>query len=992
MPQPYREQVSNVAALPVPKAGPALDVVARPVSTFEGAQVDPLTMLGKSLEGFVNPVAQYSVEKDKQDKHIADIEAKAKVATESADKLRAGLVPTDNPNVPAALAPYYLDKLKEASAERLALQSRDLYLSQFSQEYKKPDFNLSEFDAKFRATELAGLTEPHMVGTIGSALDNARGHAQAEYRSFALQRSTEESQSLYSAGLAEIGPSVSPETGFHIWKKAADEYVGRGGTRAEAAKFLLDHVNSISAKWPSPELYELFNQTDPTTGRTIAEMNPGLKDAIANAQKAAEQAQDHAFIKGTMATYEDRKATLDRNLMSGAYASWSPDQLRAEFLPEVSPTGLFRDKGEYSSFVNKVEIQRQELIAKAGRLEKIKSGQAWTLGKDVQTKELNEAAGPLVNALSSTIDDPAKADESRQLMRALQNMVVDYKFDVAHDGLKALVGSVKAAVPKTGEAPSPRFQRLAELYAGFKGSNNPQALSMYFDQDTKDLFETYNHLTVNGSVSSPTALLQAYRMADPAVRAAAEEAMKKPEVNAKIRSEATTTVTSLGRRLYNAVTPDWLGTRLGSLVGNPYAGVAPDTGVLEREAFEEAKRFIAISGTTDPALVAKVVERYTAENFYHDPASNSIVKIPPALNSQATQEGITAYMEMVRNTWGADSNPRLIHMGGDTYRVQLTQPREHVLADVSLNGIVQIHKAKISMSPNELQGLGDLNKKAIDGTLTQQDYTDNEQLIAKATSLSMLPSALTKGVATVREKSLIPVAPEIDAMMKRAAETGSVRLKPVAPGNAETGALVKRFVASKDYGAALTTMGEEVRLTAYKDKAGKSTIGIGYNMDDNAQYLPEDFRKAGIPAESIEAIKAGQMSITPDQAQRLYGAVRPRFEAIAKKVVDKREAGAWDKMASNTKAVLTDMAYQLGGAGLDQYNKGLEQLLKGNLSGSELAVTTLDSKTNVRSTDTRRHNLRKALLSSPTQFEAIVNYAQSKPANQFQYRVAAATQ
>jgi GH24 family phage-related lysozyme (muramidase) len=176
------------------------------------------------------------------------------------------------------------------------------------------------------------------------------------------------------------------------------------------------------------------------------------------------------------------------------------------------------------------------------------------------------------------------------------------------------------------------------------------------------------------------------------------------------------------------------------------------------------------------------------------------------------------------------------------------------------------------------------------------------------------------------------------------------------------------FLKDGNQNAALTALGEGVALRAYKDPARGMNIGIGYNMDANAATLAEDFRRAGIPAEHIEEIKAGTKSISREQAMRLYTAVQPRYEAIAQRGVEKLYPGEWAKLPANQRAVLTDVAYQVGS--IDKFTTAIDAFLQNDMvtGGEHLVVKYKDRNTGDYKTDYGRHNLRLAMLQSPSSF------------------------
>ncbi|QUO26849.1 hypothetical protein KEH57_08045 [Burkholderia cenocepacia] len=158
-------------------------------------------------------------------------------------------------------------------------------------------------------------------------------------------------------------------------------------------------------------------------------------------------------------------------------------------------------------------------------------------------------------------------------------------------------------------------------------------------------------------------------------------------------------------------------------------------------------------------------------------------------------------------------------------------------------------------------------------------------------------------------------------------------------------------------------MGEGLVLKATPDpnpKAGNN-IGYGYNLNANAGTIGEDFRRAGIPATSIDGIKNGSVQITPEQASRLLEVSVPRYEERAKQAVEAVNPGLWTMINKNQKAALTDVAYQVGDVG--QFHKAIGALARKDIAGfnDALKVTYLDKDGNRRE-DQRRNNLRSLMI------------------------------
>ena len=110
----------------------------------------------------------------------------------------------------------------------------------------------------------------------------------------------------------------------------------------------------------------------------------------------------------------------------------------------------------------------------------------------------------------------------------------------------------------------------------------------------------------------------------------------------------------------------------------------------------------------------------------------------------------------------------------------------------------------------------------------------------------------------------------------------------------------------------LVKLHEGMRLFPYKCTAGKLTIGWGRNLDDR-----------GISAEEAEYLLQHDLKLAERDAKQFIG-------------------GVWDTLSEIRKAVLIDMAFNLGLARLSAFKKFKHALVFGEYK--QAAVEMLDSK------------------------------------------------
>jgi hypothetical protein len=392
--------------------------------------------------------------------------------------------------------------------------------------------------------------------------------------------------------------------------------------------------------------------------------------------------------------------------------------------------------------------------------------------------------------------------------------------------------------------------------------------------------------------------------------------------------------------------------------------------------------------------VLKYVNQNIEANYFYEKETGQFVKVPPALNTDAAREAVSSYLSIVKGQEAGkkvnEMNPRLVEKGNGVYDL-FFYPKgvpEKAADNVRLETLLALRNVQKNFTPDELTRMATIRNKVIAGTATPEDLTGSEPLLSKARSLGVWSQDQQRqvddlSVKAAQQRTLTSLETPLRTAMGKGEFNAAEAVKPKGAITAPTAA---QFYASGDLSAALTTMAEGVATVAYKDPSRGTNIGIGYNMDANATTIKDDFRRAGIPPEQIDAIKAGTVHITVDQAMRLYQVVKPRYEGMAKASVDKRYPGEWEKLGDNVKAVLTDLAYQTGDVG--KFSTGLEKLFAGDLSGSGFETKYRDRNTQQYVTDSRRHTLRTAMLTNSTSFQTLLSHAAKQPGNAIQSRLA----
>jgi hypothetical protein len=452
----------------------------------------------------------------------------------------------------------------------------------------------------------------------------------------------------------------------------------------------------------------------------------------------------------------------------------------------------------------------------------------------------------------------------------------------------------------------------------------------------------------------------------------ANELMKDPAFVKSINDKVNRAVVNGGDYVLSLL--PFTGTQKGVANSQPSINIA-----AQQHVRELAMRYPTM-GTVELQERGKA---WVKQNFVWDSNTESAIQVPAGKtteNDVKVLNDFTATKQAELKAKWPDAKLYMQYRGDGQYDVVTTDPAS--IQRVSQEQIDLSFARKHRVADTERATLVDLQRKVRDGSITPQEITTNADLLRRAKEVKAFTEGDLAKLRTVEEKT---ARNTLDAKLGRAVRNigpadGSPtdtsytdrdkasQLMPKGPMLDNKRDVSNLFLKDGNQNAALTALGEGVALRAYKDPARGMNIGIGYNMDANAATLAEDFRRAGIPAEHIEEIKAGTKSISREQAMRLYTAVQPRYEAIAQRGVEKLYPGEWAKLPANQRAVLTDVAYQVGS--IDKFTTAIDAFLQNDMvtGGEHLVVKYKDRNTGDYKTDYGRHNLRLAMLQSPSSF------------------------
>lgn len=937
----------------------------RPVDTYQApAQDATLNGLIDGLRAF-NPALDHYVNLENQ----KDATQAFKAGTSAGQLSDAGLIdaqtggikvppPSADSRVDPAFTDTFAQGYRNAVGLKIGNQVQTDILSAYQEHKNQDGFDPEKFLHEQVAQHTAGLTDPAIVDQVSKSVATTADSVRKDFAQVQFQRLKETAFGNFSA-VADgvLDPTKSLQQMWDGVQQTLEPMRGQMGmmTRPEMADMLLDKINNLSSQAGGrPELFDLFTQfKDPHTGLTLQQMNPKIQSEVTRLQHRAleeqnqriEQAQQTDFFKRTVADEE------------AASQGKQPDI--NDFVNRIGPLNQFKSAGaalaEYRRLQSMADAAQQNVQA----VQSVGTGTAWALDKKDAQAALDTVQQPDVNTLMQVASGKVGGDPSQipQVQQAIKS-IVDItgrsgRSDIANSKLKALIdGTVNAVPPKDG-APSSQFKLAAALYAGMPD----QIRSLYFDEKASNVFGSYVQQRSSG-VDDSQAYHSSYQTVSPEAQKMAKEITSDPQWKTKVAKEVSGLTTSWYQRI--------------PVIGRIFGGSPENEEATSAWARLELEKYYMRNPTASSDQAKTWIQQQVQTNFVYDPINKVDLQVPPNQANDQTQEAIKNYLEKARSQYGEDVSPGLIYGKDGKYTLAafINGAPVHKLADVTFGQIMQETASTKLLSTDERAAMSTLKQKLGNGTATSQDLIDNAALLAKATNLKQISDVTQGQIEKVRGDAFsgalnnvfnFPTMPTSFAGLSGSRLTGQGSKIQVNQAGS--------FLGGGNFSAALTAMGEGLVLKATPDpnpKAGNN-IGYGYNLNANAGTIAEDFRRAGIPATSIDGIKNGSVQITPEQAARLLEVTLPRYTERAKQAVEAVNPGLWMMINQAQKAALTDVAYQVGDVG--QFHKAIGALARKDIAGfnDALKVTYLDKDGNRRE-DVRRNNLRSLMINGPVAF------------------------
>lgn len=954
-PQPVRTQVvahphEYLRALPA--GNPELDGLVRGL-----AGINP------ALSRFVD--RRLDEERQQQGQQVDDrVKADAEQVQDPLGALRGEAKPLPA-DVPPAYDQHYRRAYGAILAQRAALEIRAGMSASYQQQKDTEGFNVDSFLTQQRQQALQGLSDPHVVGVLGAHLTETEAAIRSQDLRAAVQKHEDERHTTASRLTDAFTADMTPE-------RMADQhfnwYVPQMRSiqvdPKQSAVFLLNRIKALSADAGGrPDLFDVFNQKD-TEGFTVLDRNPQLQDHIL-------QARDHAVRQRDEALKQAKQPAIAKLLMDyDDDARTTPERVTVERLvSDVASGNISAEKG--ASLYHEAQTELGKKKALAGMVTDAEHGMLGFYDPKDQNKVLDQMVGTTAKSMWQA----AVNGDSRQV-QALASVIMQRHSQtgatVPVDTLQRLMETNVSNLPSP-DGPSQKFLASAEVYKALAA--DPKYRELYFKGDAKEVMDAFVEQQAGG-LDAKGAYTAAYRSIDPAFKEAARKRAEAPEMQQKIASLATKYAT--GSTMWG-----WVG-------GN---GRPENESMLGIWAATEVRRIL----TTNPDLTDKQlhdhIERSAEKNFVLDTSSHLAVKVPPSLGGDMTQRALSAFSKDMGDSMRAKGHfpdgsvIRYIPLNSEgLYEVQAWNgSRQRYIGQVMLADVIQRYRTASTLSQDEGAQLVEVRKAIRNGSDVPQV---DPALLAKGRSVGFFKDS---ELGAIERANRVQVLNRLSTIPdfgygQPTNETSPLPLKQNAMIDAKTTGRVALDLAgssvaglgSEHVGLAgsLIAMREGVSLTTYQDPnpdAGMN-IGAGYNLKANAKYVDQDLKRAGVPADRIEDVKAGKASMTPDQVKRLLEVTTPRYEVLARKAAEDTAPGLWGRMTPQQKAVMVDIAYQIGDA--SQFKKAWSALAAGKTQEfSDETRVFYKNKAGERVEDKRARELRASILAGATDWNTRVQMA-----------------
>lgn len=954
------------------------EVTATPVDTFVRPAESDLMRLTQSLQQFMPAANQFLDAKDSEDKE---------------DQRMQGYVAGKRGEIASTLStPWFKNGYIQGTWENQAIQSSDDALKEFQLNKDNPSFDLRTFLQNKMAQDLQGVSNPTALKAYAERYSQMMAGLQHEMVQHQVEQTMLQRDQNANVELSDLvdrlsnpdNPNKLDHTSFiSAYKQLTDKYAQQSVTGPEMAAKLFASINEASRRANgNPELFSVFDEPIPGTNLSLAQMNPKLGEQIEQAKYQQSMFYDHNMAKAHRLQNEDWMADFLTRLKSDPTSITENDWKEAR--KPYGPMGYMGPyEGHYPTLYAEWQMNKQLQADAAKATQDIANGNGW-LYKDADVKKHLEAQlAPDIAVLANNLNNPKAFVKDAKgnviggpASAALKNLVVGMtatRTNVVLDEVTNMTGSVGLYSPDPKATSVPAwFNNLHTLYRQLSSSSNPALASVIFkDPNSRSIMENYDYFRKNG-LDEVSAFQKAYYWTSPEGKKQAEETFRRPDVQKKIWDAVKGANTGFFANL--------AGIKQVSVFGHKLMeGFFPhNDDIKDQPALEEARKIYMSNPNLSMDEVADRVQKWAKNNYTYDSASNSVVRVQENTGAlPQTAAAFASFTQGLQKVYGPDTRVSYNYRGNGHYSLDILDdtgaPLHRAYPDITHQQIMDAYKQKVSLVGNESKQFGLLEQKAANGNLTAADVNANAGLIAKVRRMGLMSDNLQNSLTALHSNA----SQELNALQLALREHGINSAGPISlnlarmPDVTTTKPVVQKFMQMGDIGGALTVAREGMALKAYRDPARGTDIGAGYNIESNARYAPEDFRRAGIPF-PVQAIQSGKAVITPEQGMRLFQVVRdgypgrPGYKDIARKAFEsKYGAGAFNKLSSSEQAVLTDIAYQSGG-NVAKYTDLFSHLISKENSkidlGKAVSTSYRDATTLTNRVDTNGRNLRLSVL------------------------------
>lgn len=921
--------------------------------------------LGSMMAAQASEDQRQALEKKKADQTGADAEVAQ--TTDPAAALRA-LPAGGRPG----LSPDYRERLNEGLGRRVGIGNKQDALTEFAKVRSQPDFDARQWLAQKRQAALVGLTDNHAIAAVGRQFDELDQAVMNEVQRDRVKQLGEVvATNIASVATDTFTANMTGEQMAAAMPHFTEDVKALGGSAKEAASYAFLQLQALSNKAGGmPELFDVFDQAlpdGPQKGRTLRQLNPGLSADIDSAKQQALAARD----KRTMNDAQRGNAVTLLDLNRRADAGTLTED---EALQHYSQFGALQSPQQYVALMARNDEAKAKQLTAGVKQAMFDQNTLFRLPEGEQQKVLEENLSPVLEDLRQGVaagDAHAIAETARQLMLTLSAKRSSVTLPSLENLIKTNVTNVQRR-----SGPSPEFLAMAEVYKAL--SENPQFRDQYFSGDTRTIMETFTQ----GGTDQQAAYEAAYRAISPEVKAAHAKYTQTTEFQQRVQEVLKGT----------AAGSSWWPRILG---GN---GRPEVTAAIAADVQQDVRQYLQGNPYATDEDVQGFLQQTIEGRYVMDTTTHQLVKVPQGMGGEGTSEALSGYSERLATRLklsdrsDADWHLTYVPSGTEgTFNVLARSSKGgiHSMGAIQLSTILANDRARKVLQPDELAELGAYRDALDKGQFVQV----RPETFAKASMLGVLKEG---EVLAYRERINQQFMDRLNAIPKmdlgrpqmpnlRDIPRGS---KTISNKDTAQAALAfmnqsgREFNSQPNLAASLVTMGEGLALRAYEDPAqgaGKN-IGMGYNLKANAATVDEDLKRAGVDPSMLAAVKSGERDLTWDQAIRLLQIALPRYEKKVKDVAEAATPGLYDRMTPSQRAVMTDIAWQVGSPG--QFRKAWEALAKGDMDTfrNETKVFYTD-RNGVRKEDTRRGALRAAMLAGPASWTSVINQYGALPAD-----------